>query len=287
MTEEVLQIDVFTKIPGQGNPAGVVLDGDSYSKEKMQQIAKKIDFNETVFVCSSNLGDHRLRYFTPGHEIPLCGHATIASIFALYNGKPDQKIIIETDAGLLPIKYVSISNEILMEQAKPQFLPFAGNKKDLCKSLGVELEDLDPNLSIQHGNTGTWTLLIPLKNKFILDKMIPKQDRFPTILKRIPRASIHPFSLDEKQLDVFYARHFSSPYSGTVEDSVTGTASGVMGAYALNYIFPDVSKKCLRVFQGKQMQRKGTVTVHAVRGKNQNHKVAISGTACFNQFIKI
>lgn len=244
-------------------------------------------FNETVFVCYSKIADHKLRYFTPGHETPLCGHATMASIFALYTGKTSQDIIVETGAGLLPIKYTSESDEILMNQAEPTFTSFFGNKRDLCESLGITLVDLDPDLPIQYGNTGSWTLLVPLKNKTILDKMIPKSERFPTILREMPKASIHPFSLDKEQADLFHARHFSSPYSGTVEDSVTGTASGVMGAYALNHIFTKDTKKRLRVFQGKQMQREGIVTVYVIRAGNQKHKVSISGTACFNQSIQI
>ncbi|MHC5229111.1 PhzF family phenazine biosynthesis protein [Enterococcus sp. LJL99] len=287
MTETVLQIDAFTKIPGQGNPAGVVLNGDNYITEEMQEIAKKIGFNETVFVCSSKLGDFKLRYFTPGHETPLCGHATMASVFALYEGKSNQKLIVETGAGLLSVQYISSSSEILMEQAEPKFLSFSGNKQELCESIGIALEDLDFDLPIQYGNTGSWTLLVPVKNKDVLDKMSPKSAQFPTVLKELPKSSIHPFALDEQQSDLFHARHFSSPHSGTVEDSVTGTASGVMGAYALNHIFLETPSKSFRVFQGKHLQREGVVNVHVTRSEDQKHKVSISGTACFNQLIEI
>lgn len=287
MTETVLQIDAFTKIPGQGNPAGVVLNGDDYITEEMQEIAKKVGFNETVFVCSSKLGDFKLRYFTPGHETPLCGHATMASVFALYGGKSNQKLIVETGAGLLSVQYISSSSEVLMEQAEPKFLSFSGNKQELCESIGITLEDLDSDLPIQYGNTGSWTLLVPVKNKDVLDKMSPKSAQFPTVLKELPKSSIHPFALDEQQSGLFHARHFSSPHSGTVEDSVTGTASGVMGAYALNHIFLETPSKSFRVFQGKHLQREGVVNVHVTRSEDQKHKVSISGTACFNQLIEI
>jgi trans-2,3-dihydro-3-hydroxyanthranilate isomerase len=49
----VKRVDAFTQIPGQGNPAGVVLNGDRYSEKQMQQIAKAVGFNETVFICQS------------------------------------------------------------------------------------------------------------------------------------------------------------------------------------------------------------------------------------------
>lgn len=65
-------VHAFSTIPNKGSPAGVVLDADSLSEIEMQNIAYSVGFNETVFVLNSSIGDIRLRYFTPGHEINLC-----------------------------------------------------------------------------------------------------------------------------------------------------------------------------------------------------------------------
>jgi PhzF family phenazine biosynthesis protein len=52
------------------------------------------------------------------------------------------------------------------------------------------------------------------------------------VLKEMPGASVHPFCFETYDPNAhMHARHFSSPFSGTIEDPVTGTASGVMGAY--------------------------------------------------------
>lgn len=80
---KVLHYDAFSPYPNKGNPAGVVLEADHLSESEMQSIAHKVGFNETVFVVPSDVADLRLKYFTPGHEINLCGHATMASLFAL------------------------------------------------------------------------------------------------------------------------------------------------------------------------------------------------------------
>lgn len=78
---KVLHYDAFSQYPNKGNPAGVVLGADQLSDSDMQSIAHEVGFNETVFVVASDKADLRLRYFTPGHEINLCGHATkIASV---------------------------------------------------------------------------------------------------------------------------------------------------------------------------------------------------------------
>ena len=280
----VLHIDGFTQVPGQGNPAGVVLNGDDFTEVEMQQLAKKIGFNETVFICSSKGADHRLRYFTPGYETPLCGHATMGAIFALYRDREDCELTIETGAGILPISYRAENQEIEMRQARPQFIEFQGNPTSLCASLGIEVADLHPTWPIQYGNTGSWTLLVPLREAGILDKMSVNAAVFPQLLEAQPRASVHPFAPLSISEGTYYGRHFSSPYAETAEDSVTGTASGVMGAYLLTHVYEELDKE-LRVYQGKHVNREGLVQVKVTRQKD--FQVSSVGTACFNRVIEI
>lgn len=282
---QVLQIDAFTAIPGQGNPAGVVLNGDDFNQQERQLIAKKMGFNETVFVCSSKVADHRLRYYTPGYETPLCGHATVGAIFALYQTAEDCQLTIETGVGVLPISYQRSSQQIKMRQADPQFIEFVGERQALCSSLGIELTDLHPSWPIQYGNTGSWTLIVPLKDERLLDKMSANAALFPELLTAQPRSSVHPFAPISISQGTYYGRHFSSPYAETAEDSVTGTASGVMGAYLLDHVYQEPYKE-LTVYQGKHVNREGVVHVAVSRSKG-NTQVTISGTACYNQMIEI
>lgn len=282
----VLRVDAFTTIKGLGNPAGVVLKGDRYTDFEMQRIAKKVGYNETVFVCKSDFADIRLRYFTPGHETPLCGHATIGAVFALYEGQGNRTIFIETGVGILPIHYDDKNKRIKMKQAIPKFIPFLGDRLTLCGILGIKETDIHSDLPIEYGNTGSWTLILPVKDKLVLDDMEPKTKEFPGILKEIPKSSIHPFSIDSKNQGLLSARHFSSPYSGTIEDSVTGTASGVMGAYLMNHVYTNTKKEFV-VSQGKQVNSEGNVFVEIIRGKDNKHNVSISGTACFNELFSL
>lgn len=284
---EVVRVDAFTSKPGKGNPAGVVFSGDSYSKEQMQQIAKKVGFNETVFICKSDLAALKLRYFTPGYETPLCGHATMGAIFALLNGQENCQLEIETAAGVLPVSYEAKGYQITMQQARLKFIDFNGDRSALCQSLGIQKTDLHAKLPIKYGNTGSWTLLLPVKNEAILDTMNPTPNEFPGILKEIPKSSIHPFAVISKQDGTFTARHFSSPAAGTKEDSVTGTASGVMGAYALNHIYTSGERNKITVTQGKQVQSEGTVFVQVEIDATGQQEVSISGTACLNKTLEV
>lgn len=82
-TINVFHYDAFTNKPNMGNPAGIVLEVDGLTEEDMQRIAEKVGFNETSFVLSSEVADIRMRYFTPGFEMDLCGHGTVGTIYAL------------------------------------------------------------------------------------------------------------------------------------------------------------------------------------------------------------
>ncbi|WP_438449255.1 PhzF family phenazine biosynthesis isomerase [Gorillibacterium sp. sgz5001074] len=280
---DVLRYDAFTGIPGKGNPAGLVLNGDDYSEEEMLRIAAAVGYNETTFVQRSETGDVRLRYFTPGHEMDLCGHATVATCTALAERglvPPAGTLRIETRAGLLPVTLES-GGRVTMRQAAPRFLPFGGDREALAASMGLTAEDLDPELPLVYGSTGIWTLLVPIRGLSPFARMSPDNARFPGLLTEQPRASLHPFTLQTVDPACrMHARHFSSPFSGTVEDPVTGTASGVMGAYALTYLEPESDRVLFTVEQGLELGKDGKVEVQAVR-KEGIMEVTITGAAVF------
>lgn len=284
---EVFHYDAFSKEPHKGNPAGVVLDGDKLTEDQMQEIAFKVGFNETAFPVMSEAADLGIRFFTPGHEMNLCGHATMATVYVLKTkGLLGEKteLTIETRAGILPVKLHSTANKeiITMNQAAPIFEAFHGSKRDLAHSIGLEEADIHDTLPILYGSTGTWTLLVPIKHLEAFRRMKPQNEDFPSILKEIPKSSVHPFSLEtyDEEADM-HARHFSSPYSGTVEDAVTGTASGVMGAYYAEYIRKD-RKEALKlvVEQGNEIGKNGRVGVQ-VSENGELYNVQITGSAVF------
>lgn len=293
-TVKVYHYDAFSKEPNKGNPAGVVINGDDFTDEEMQEIALQVGFNETAFVVKSNVADIRIRFFTPGHEMNLCGHGTIATICALLsNGYflQNDTIMIETRVGILPIKInkkLSIDIQITMKQASPQFIEFEGSKKDVANSIGIQEDEIEDDFPIVYGSTGIWTLLVPIKNLAAFNNMKPNNEIFPTILKEMPKTSIHPICLETYDPAAhMHARHFSSPYSGTVEDAVTGTASGVMGAYYAKYINPNF-EKCLHlvVEQGYEIGKDGRVQVQVTRNED-NFDIEITGTAVFVRELEI
>src|SRR5215470_15899050 len=80
----IFQIDAFTSKAFKGNPAAVCLLDEPRPSEWMQNVAAEMNLSETAFVLPRSDGGFDLRWFTPAIEVPLCGHATLASAHALW-----------------------------------------------------------------------------------------------------------------------------------------------------------------------------------------------------------
>src|SRR5262249_8566206 len=96
------QVNAFAAGPFGGNPAGVCILQNWLADELLQRIAAENDLSETAFLVP--LGDDfELRWFTPAIEVDLCGHATLASAFALFHelGYQSETIRFKTKSGWL------------------------------------------------------------------------------------------------------------------------------------------------------------------------------------------
>jgi len=83
MQLEFHQVDAFSNQPFSGNPAMVYRLDTWLADELMQKIAAEHNLAETAFVVREGQGWH-IRWFTPTTEVPLCGHATLASAHVLF-----------------------------------------------------------------------------------------------------------------------------------------------------------------------------------------------------------
>jgi len=102
------QVDAFTNKLFGGNPAAVIPLEKWIDDGLMQKLALENNLSETVFfVPSSNPGcDYDIRWFTPALEINLCGHATLASAYVLYNilDFKKEKLVFHSKSGKLEIE---------------------------------------------------------------------------------------------------------------------------------------------------------------------------------------
>lgn len=286
MSEEprILVYEAFTKERNKGNPAGVVLHADTMGQKQMQRIAYELGYNETAFVCQSPVADYRIRFFTPGQEVPMCGHATIASVCALYEAGyiGTGKIKIQTSKDTLDISIENVETiRVGMQQNPYREMKFTGDKKELAEAIGIVPDDIDDKYPIVYGSTGLWTLLVPIRSLGCFKKMKPKNSLFPSIMKESAKASVHPFCMETYHTECqMHGRHFSSPYSGTQEDPVTCTASGAMAAYYHKYICNDSgSRLFLNIEQGQEIGKDGIVEV--IVPSDLSESIKIFGRAVF------
>ncbi len=98
-------VDAFTNQPFSGNPAAVCVMESWPSEESMKKLAMENNLSETAFIVREDIGYH-LRWFTPGTEVELCGHATLASSFVILNYyEPESDTVqFHTLSGLLTVK---------------------------------------------------------------------------------------------------------------------------------------------------------------------------------------
>ena len=92
-------VDSFTNEKFKGNPAAVCLPDTELDSQTMQSIATEIGFSETAFIKQISGNVYSIRFFSPKTEIPLCGHATLAS----------SKIVFDTTS-FQNIKFINAEN---------------------------------------------------------------------------------------------------------------------------------------------------------------------------------
>lgn len=99
-------VDAFTDRPFAGNPAAVMLLGSDLDYDLLQKIALEHNLSETAFLVPRGEAHYDLRWFTPSGEVPLCGHATLASGHALFTeyGVEGPEVRFETLSGPLAVR---------------------------------------------------------------------------------------------------------------------------------------------------------------------------------------
>jgi PhzF family phenazine biosynthesis protein len=105
MELKLWQVDAFAEKPFEGNPAAVVPLDKWLADDVMQAIAAENNLAETAFFVPSGPGKYDLRWFTPEVEVPLCGHATLASAHVIFTHLVPSlaRVDFSTKSGILTV----------------------------------------------------------------------------------------------------------------------------------------------------------------------------------------
>lgn len=273
-------LDAFTDTSFGGNPCAVVLDADGLSATQMQTLALEMGLSETAFVMKSKSADFAARYFTPGGEIPLAGHPTIASVRALIAAgrlEAGQSIRLELPAGIVNVTTTEEDSPLIaMEQLKPEFL--TEHDRALVAGLfGLDANDLIPKVPVQTVSTGTPQLMIAVKDIAAVRKAAIDIDRYQRYRQGRDCSSAHIFCpTGFTAAGATFARHFSVP-PDPIEDPFTGSATGGMAAFAYRYGLID--SPTFIAEQGHDLGRPGSAQVEVLGPRDDITAVIVGGRA--------
>lgn len=214
MRVPIFQIDAFTTQRFSGNPAAVMLMDSFPADATLQAIAAENNLAETAFLVAEG-GDYRLRWFTPVTEVPLCGHATLASAAVVMERlEPGRsRVTFHSASGPLTVSRAD-AGYIMNFPARPseQILAPAG----LTEALGVIPIEVFIN---------AFNFMALLENAQVLRKLAPDM----AALARMNRPGVIATAAGDGSYD-FISRYFA-PVKGIPEDPVTGAAHCMLAPY--------------------------------------------------------
>jgi len=266
-----LHLDVFTSRPLEGNQLAVFPDPPDLGPEQMQAIAREMAFSETTFVYPpAGEGDVRLRIFTPGRELPIAGHPTIGTTFALAaEGMVEpwrDRFVFELGVGPTPVSLEWIEGRLAFVWMT-QPLPAAGgvveDRAAVAAALGVAGEDLVGGLPVQMLSSGVPYVYVPLRTRAAVDTVSVDRRALVRCLKGAGLEELPVFVLttDTGGGETVYTRMLG-PALGITEDPATGSASGPLGAYlVLNGVVTPEGARNLISLQGVAMGRPSRVHI--------------------------
>uniref|UniRef100_A0A9J7X8G2 Phenazine biosynthesis-like protein domain containing 2 n=1 Tax=Cyprinus carpio carpio TaxID=630221 RepID=A0A9J7X8G2_CYPCA len=262
----IFTVDAFTNLPFKGNPAAICLIENELRDDLYQSIAAEMNLSETAFITRRNSMDFSsgilllrcmlkysnnsdlhvcfwflyflkgarfgLRWFTPTSEIPLCGHATLASAAVLFYLKKNVNpvLVFETMSGELCVRQheESLIMDFPLNKPNPQ------DQHEIKDLLKVAVGDV-PIQEVCYSPT-TRKLMIRLADTCSRSELTSLKPEAEALLKNESTGKIKGVIVTMKGAPTaqpgydFYSRYFA-PWVGILEDPVCGSAHTVLAAY--------------------------------------------------------
>lgn len=242
-------VDAFTDKVFAGNPAAVCVMEEWLSDEVMQKIAIENNLSETAFAVKEGAA-YRLRWFTPGGEVELCGHATLATSFVIMNFFEPERT---------EVSYATLSGTLNVAKNGDLFvMDFPTCGLTVC-AIGCEMEKaigVKP-LEVYQGDD----MVCVLDNEEQVRNVVPNQE----LIRTMPGVCLH-ITAKGKEYDCV-TRTFA-PKCGVAEDPVCGRAH----AHIISLWAEKLGKKDIVAYQASQ---RGGVLYCSAEGE----RTIISGKA--------
>lgn len=284
----VYQIDAFTKSCFKGNPAGVVINADGLTDSQMQMIAREMNNSETAFLLSAEDSSHDgiIRYFTPTVEVPTCGHATIAAMYAKATEESLQscRLNYKTQIGILPFEIIKSNDDYKITMTQGAFSIEdsldAETQTDIVAALGLKQADLNPDCPIQIASTGHSKVLVGIRENAVLHALNPDLFALKNLSQQIACNGFYVFTFNPTEEILVHGRMFA-PAIGIAEDPVTGNANGPLGGYLVYHQLVETNRENFKftASQGEKMGRQGHIEVKVSIKENLPDVIQVCGEA--------
>ena len=218
-------VDAFVADGLRGNPAAVCRLTDPLSEGQMRAIAAEMNLSETAFLAPPTVaqGPVGIRWFTPEVEVPLCGHATLASGHVLLieeaaGGR--ERVTFGSASGPLGAERVGDAVRIALprEEPVPATLP-----AEIVAALGV------PATSSVARGPRSRKLLIELPTP---EAVVAVRPEFGALLRSVREEEVSGIVVTARGRDgIDFVSRFFAPWAGVPEDPVTGSAHALLGPY--------------------------------------------------------
>lgn len=210
----MFQIDAFAEKLFTGNPAAVCVTDEALPVELMQQMAMENNLSETAFVIPDKESFH-IRWFTPRAEVELCGHATLASAYVLFNEFDYAEDTIRFSTRFKGELNVTKNKDLLTLDFPADEIVEVDVDLDLEKAFSANF------IKQYHGSTDV--MLIAENHEMIVDL----QPDFRCLASLKQRG----FIVSAPGNDVDFVSRFFCPALGIDEDPVTGSAHTTLTPY--------------------------------------------------------
>ncbi|XP_061491152.1 phenazine biosynthesis-like domain-containing protein [Rhineura floridana] len=240
MQISVFIVDAFTNQPFSGNPAAVCLLEEELEEGWHQKIATEMNLSETAFIRKLHPTDDfarsscfGLRWFTPTNEVPLCGHATLASAALLFQKKKNRNSTLT---------FITLSGELHAREAGDHIIL----DLPLYSTYPQDFQEVEKLVKVAVGDMNVQDVCYSPDTKKLLVRLSDVYER--SDLEKI-RVNAQELMLAENTGKVkglivtlkgdfhgkhasydFYSRYFA-PWYGVPEDPVTGSAHAVLSSY--------------------------------------------------------
>ena len=262
--------DVFTDTPLAGNQLAVFTDAREIAEDRLQPLAREVNFSETVFVYLGTGDAHaRIRIFTPEVEVPFAGHPILGTAFVLGGPLQLEVIRLETGRGIVPVLLEREGARIVfgrMEQPIPTLEPYA-HEAELLAALGVARSELP----VEVYDNGLHHVYVALSSEQDVAALKPDFSRLGDDDELLGVNTIAGSGTRWK------TRMFV-PGGAIAEDPATGSAAGPLALHLARHgriAFGDE----IEITQGVEIGRPSTLFARADGSAEELERVEVGGSA--------